>query len=120
MEGYKGLQVYEKSFGLVIRVYECCKKLPKEETFGISGQMRRAAVSVPLNIAEGYAKKTYPLEYRRFLVTARGSCNEMEVLADLCLALGYISKEENEKLMMAYDEVRRMLQGIINKLTDKT
>ena len=116
MEGYTGLKVYKKAFDLVVGVYESVKTLPKEELFGLSSQMRRAAVSVPLNIAEGYGRKANPKDYRQFLNMAKGSCNEMQVLVDLCLSLGYMHKEQHAFLRNGYDEVGKMLYGIISTL----
>ena len=116
MDGYTGLNVYRKAFNLVVDVYSFVKTLPKEELFGLSSQMRRAATSVPLNIAEGYGRKANPKDYRQFLNMAKGSCNEMQVLIDLCVPLGYMRKEDHAVLYAGYDEVGRMLYGMISKL----
>ena len=116
MEGYTGLNAYKKAFDLDVNVYDFVKALPKEELFGLSSQMRRAAVSVPLHIAEGHGRKTNPKEYRQFLNMAKGSCNEMQVLTDLCMALGYMRKEQHDVLHSGYDEVGKMLYGIISGL----
>ena len=117
MTGYEGLLVYRKSYNMVVRVYDMVKSLPKEELHGMSSQMRRAAMGVPLNIAEGYGRKEYSLkEYKHFLIIAKGSCFEMQVLLKLGVSLKYFEKEEAEQAWEAYEEICRMLYGIMNKL----
>ena len=117
MDGFRGLKAYEKSYALVVEVYRSVKCLPKEETFGLSSQMRRAAYGVPLNIAEGYGRRPGMKEYRQFLLIARGSCNEMSVLVDLCESLQYMSAEKAAWFRSEYDEVGKMLSGMISKIT---
>ena len=112
-EGYKGLNVYQLSYSQVIEVYKVSKNFPREELFVMTTQMRRAATSIPLNIAEGYGKKSSQTEYRRFLTIAKGSCNEIRVLIDLCYDLGYIEKEKHESLSKSYEDVSKMLTGLM-------
>ena len=119
MDGFRGLKVYEKSFTMVIEVYQYVKCLPKEETFGLSSQIRRAAYSVPLNIAEGYGRRPNLKEYRQFLLIARGSCNEMSVLVDLCESLQYISAQQAARFRFEYDEIGKMLSGLIAKINNQ-
>ena len=116
MDGYRSLKVYEKSFALVTEIYQFIKTLPKEEAFGLSSQMRRAAYGVPLNIAEGYGRRPSLKEYRQFLLIARGSANEMVVLVDLCEALGYMPLQQAAIFRERYIEVAKMLSGIIAKI----
>ena len=80
MSGYKELQVYRKGYAAAKSVYRMTERYPKEERYGIIDQMRRASVSIALNVAEGYAKKESQQEFKRFLMMAMGSANEMSVL----------------------------------------
>ena len=118
MEGYRSLKVYEKSFALVTEIYRYIKTLPKDEAFGLSSQMRRAAYSVPLNIAEGYGRRPNLKEYRQFLLIARGSANEMVVLVDLCESLQYMPMEQAAQYRQRYIEVAKMLSGLIASVND--
>ena len=117
--GYRGLKVYEKSYKLFLDIYELTKRLPKEEVYGITSQMRRAALSVPLNIAEGYGRKANSKAYRQFLYISRGSSNEMQVLIDVVKDLGYINLKEHDDLFNRYDEIIRMLMGLIEKINPR-
>ena len=77
---YKDLKVYERSYRLAVSIYRYAKTMPEEERYGLTSQLKRAATSIPLNIAEGYGKGDSKLEVKRYLKMAKGSCNEMEVL----------------------------------------
>ena len=116
-EGYKGLNVYQKSYGLVMKIYQITKRMPDDERYVMTTQMRRAAMSIPLNISEGYGKKESTAEYRRFLMIAKGSCNEIQVLIDICKDLEYITNEEYEELIIGYTETSKMLQGLVKSIT---
>ena len=78
--GYRQLQVYERSYKAALAVYRMTKRFPEREKYGMTSQMQRAGISVALNIAEGYAKKSSQEEFKRFLLMALGSANEMSVL----------------------------------------
>ena len=119
MSGYKELQVYQKGYAAARSVYKITERYPKEEVYGIIGQMRRAAVSIPLNIAEGYAKKESQTEFGRFLDMAKGSANEMSVLIEISKDLGYIDKETYEKAIEAYEEIGRMLSVFSKRVKEK-
>ena len=116
MSGYRKLQVYEKSYKLVLEIYQETSAFPREELYGITGQMRRAAASIPLNIAEGYAKRESQAEFKRYLMMAQGSSVEMSVLLDLSKDLGYIGETRYIQLSTAYDEVRKMLHTLIKRV----
>ena len=87
MKSHKNLVVWQKSMKLVTRLYEVTRTFPKEELFGITSQMRRAAVSIPSNIAEGYGR-VYGKETLRFLSNALGSASELETQLEICFRLG--------------------------------
>ena len=118
-KGYENLQVYERSYKAGLAVYRMTKTYPKEERYGLVDQMRRASVSIPLNIAEGYAKRESQSEFKRYLMMAIGSCDEMSVLIEYSKDLQYISKEQYEKASREYDEVGRMLNAFIQRITQK-
>ena len=117
---YRKLKVYEKSYRAGLAIYGLTKNYPEEEKYGITSQMRRASTSIPLNIAEGYAKKSSQEEFKRFLLMAIGSANEMSVLLEYSKDLGYISREKHEKAAREYDEIGRMLSNLIKKIAEGT
>ena len=82
VSGYKELKVYERSYKAAKAVYEMTAGFPTEERYGITNQLKRASLSIPLNIAEGYAKRESQEEFKRFLMMALGSSNEVLVLLD--------------------------------------
>ena len=115
---YRKLKVYEKSYRAGLATYELTKEYPKEEKYGITSQMRRASTSIPLNIAEGYAKRSSQEEFKRFLLMAIGSASEMSVLLEYSKDLGYMSQERYEKAVREYDEIGKMLSSLIKKVAE--
>jgi four helix bundle protein len=114
---YDNLEVYRKSYKLAISMYKYVKEnMPKEELYELSSQIRRAATSIPLNIAEGYAKKESQAEFRRYLMMAKGSAAEMKVLTDMCKDMGYMTKEHHQKYRESYEEISKMLSGLIKRI----
>jgi four helix bundle protein len=112
---YKDLLVWQKAMNLVVEVYKTTKMLPKEETYSLSDQMRRAAVSIPSNIAEGYGRQTQK-SYAQFLTIARGSAFELETQILLCRKIYQISSEITKSLLSAISEITKMLTSLINKI----
>ena len=112
MANYRELTVWQKAVDLVIEVYRLCKYLPKEETYALSDQMRRAAVSIPSNIAEGQARNS-DKEFVRFLYIAQGSRAELETHFEICKKLSYLPKEEMILAENYSSEVGRMLRNLI-------
>ena len=117
---YKELQIYERGYEAAKAVYRMTEKYPEEERYGVTNQMRRASLSIPLNIAEGYAKKESQTEFKRFLMMALGSANEMLVLIDFSKDMGYIDKEKHAKAKAEYEEICRMLQVFVQRLKEST
>src|SRR3990170_2434220 len=118
LKNYKELKVWQKSYQLCLDVYKITKSFPKEERYGLISQIRRAAVSVPSNIAEGYGRKTTP-EYIHALYMAYGSCCELDTQIQLSGDLGYIKTEQIEELKESTREVERMLKALIKSLENK-
>ncbi len=119
MESFKELQVYKRAYEQAVWVYEKTRKYPREEVYGLSGQMRRASVGIPLTIAEGYGKQETGKELLRFLSMARGSGAEMEVLLDLSKDFGYISESEYLEGKARQEEIGKMLTSLIKSLKAK-
>ena len=103
---------------MCLNIYKLTKGFPKEEIYNLTSQIRRAAVSVPSNIAEGYGRKTTP-EYIRFLYIAYGSNCELETQILLTGDLGYINSEQLKKVQEDIGEVERMLKALIKSLENK-
>ncbi|MEK6678105.1 MAG: four helix bundle protein [Nitrospirota bacterium] len=115
MKSYKELTVYQKAYELSLRVYKTTEKFPAEEKFGLISQMRRAAVSIPCNIAEGYRRRSRK-EYIQFLHIALGSCSELETLISLSKDLKIIADGNYYDLQLLQEEVSKMLYKLINSL----
>jgi len=118
LKSYKDLKVWQRSYQLCLEIYKITKGFPDEEKYGLTSQLRRAAVSVPSNISEGYGRKTTP-EYIQFLYIAYGSVCEIETQILLSGDLGYISNGRLEMLKEGIREVERMLKALIRSLENK-
>lgn len=116
MAYFRELIVWQKSMDLVKKVYLCTAAFPKDELYGITSQIRRAAVSIPSNIAEGCGRKS-DKELSHFLRIANGSLYELETQLILCCNLGYTSETEIQTIMDLLHDVGRMLNTMINKLS---
>jgi len=115
MQRFTKLQVWQRSHALVIALYRATSAFPFEERFGITSQLRRAAVSVPTNIAEG-SKRARPLDYARFLNMAEGSLAEVEYLVMLSQDLGFLEEAGTRAVLQEADEIARMLNTLRTKV----
>ena len=115
LRSYQELVAWRKGMELVAEVYRCTRSFPKEETYGLASQIRRAAVSVPSNIAEGQGRLTRG-EFRQFLGHARGSVFELETQISIAKDLGFLSAAVTERLLERIQEVGRILSGLLNSL----
>jgi len=115
VRSYKDLVVWQKSMALVTEVYRASQEFPKEELFGLTSQTRRAAVSVPSNIAEGHAR-TSKKEFQYFLSNARGSLAELETQLTIAHQLAYINATAINQLLDRLGEVGRILSGLLSSL----
>jgi len=109
---------FQKAHDLTLAVYQYTNKCPKEELFGLTSQMRRAAVSVSSNIVEGFARPK-PNDYLRFLDIAYGSCREVEYQITLANDLGYVQNQDFRHLFMMAEETGKTLFGLIRSLREK-
>jgi len=117
MKSYKDLVAYQKAYELALGNYQITSNYPKEEIYGLVSQMRRSAVSIPCNIAEGYRRSRK--EYVHFLRIALGSCSELETLLSLSQDLKFIAESRSRDLYQLQEEVSRLLTGLITSLVRK-
>ena len=118
MSGYRDLEIYRRSYAAARAVYEMAKGYPTFEIDrGIADQMRRASLSIPTNIAEGYAKNGSQKEFKRFLLMALGSANEMQVLLDFSKDVGYLNEMTHAKAIAEYEEICKMLSKFIQSVS---
>ena len=115
MRNYKELMVWQKAVGLVREIYKKTAQFPESERFGLTAQIRRAAVSIPANIAEGWGRGTTK-EYIQFLLIARGSLMEVETQVIIARELMYLAERDLNSLQAQLEEVGRMLNGLIQSL----
>lgn len=115
MQNYKDLKVWDKAHQLTVNVYQESKSFPKEETYSLTNQLRRAASSIPANIAEGCGKKSQS-DFANFLNIALGSANESEYFLLLSKDLQYLSTEKHQILDRKVNEVKAMLISLINRV----
>ena len=113
---YKDLLAWQKSMDLVTAFYRTTAGFPKEEQFGLTSQLRRAAVSIPSNIAEGQGRLSQN-EFRYFLGQARGSLMEVETQLQISHNLGYVERQRLDHLLNDCAEVGRILNGLIASVT---
>jgi len=118
MWDYKKLGTWKRAIDMVLLVYDVTRKFPKEENWGLSLQLRRAVVSISVNIAEGCGRRTSK-DYISFLHNAMGSCKEVESELFAAEKLKYISKDELDNLLKELDEIGKMINGVISYISDK-
>lgn len=111
--GYSSLEVYKRGYRLALEMHKLTMRFPKHELYEIGSQLRRAAISIPLNIAEGYGRQEYNKDFRKFLITSRASGNEVMVLINMVKDLGYISDQEYSSLREDYDHLIKKLNKLI-------
>jgi len=115
---YRDLLIWQKGIGLVKEVYQRTGAFPSHELFGLTSQMRRAAVSFPSNVAEGQARR-HTKEFVQYLYQALGSLAELETQVIIAGELGYVSAEEVERLTDLIMELHRMTGRLVTRLTNR-
>lgn len=115
MQRFTDLKVWQRSHALVLEIYRATASFPEDERFGLVAQLRRAAASVPCNIAEGTKRRRAP-DYARFLNIAEGSLAEAEYLLILSADLGYMPVTEKDRLANEAQEIARMLHALRQKV----
>lgn len=112
---FRDLIAWQKAMALVTEIYRLTRTLPKEETYGMASQMRRAAVSIPSNLAEGHAHRSRT-EYGRFVQISVGSLHELDTQLEIAVNLGYLSPSSYAVLQEKVRELERMLTSLYQKL----
>lgn len=115
IKSFQDLDIWKRSVALVTNIYNVTKVFPKEELYGLTGQLRRAAVSIPSNIAEGFTKY-HNGEYKQFLYVATGSGAELKTQIIIALNLDYLRKEEADILLDEIEQISKMTMSLIKKL----
>ena len=115
IKNFKELRIWQKGIEIIKNVYLVTQSFPKEEMYGLTSQMRRAAVSVPSNIAEGF-KRYHAKEYRQFLHIALGSLAELETLVIVGNELNLIDREKLGQLNEQLDHESKMISSLLNRL----
>lgn len=115
MADFQNLQIWQKSMQLTVAVYKLVRLLPKEENYGLSDQMRRASVSIPSNIAEGYSRNS-DREFLHFLNIANGSRAELQTQLLLCVQLEYLTEKQISAVKEQCEEIGRMITALRKKL----
>lgn len=115
MQSYRDLIVWKKSMLLVTSIYKLTEKFPDDEKFGLTSQIKRSAVSIPSNIAEGYGRN-YRKDYSRFLQISRGSLYENQTQMEIAINLLFLNEEDLKEIKELSLEVEKMLNSLIKKL----
>lgn len=117
-KSYRDLEVWQKAMALTKMVYQATMDFPGEEKFGLVSQMRRAAVSIPSNLAEGHARSS-TAEFIRFISISMGSVAELETQVILSANLNYLSKEIEQEILSQLDTIGKMLRGLHKSLEER-
>lgn len=117
IKSHRDLIVWQKAVQLVVRLYELTKGFPREEIYGLVSQIRRAATSIPANIAEGQGRRLKG-EYQHFLGNVRGSLWELDTHIEISFQLGFISEIQYQNTRTMMDEIGRMPNGLMRSISD--
>ena len=117
IKSFKDLNIWMRSIKIVKEIYQISKLFPKEEVYGLTNQVRRSAISIPSNIAEGFAR-FHNKEYRQFLFISLGSCAELSTQMIIALHLGYVENKKADQLLNEIDEISKMTMSLIKKLNN--
>ena len=113
--GYRDLKVYQLSYDLAMQVFTMTKKFPAEEKYSLVDQIRRSSRSIPGNIAEAWKKRMYQKMFVSKVIDACGEAGETEVWLDFSKDTGYLTQQEYKNLFFGYENVNRMLYGMVDK-----
>ncbi len=115
IKSFEDLEVFKRAYKVSLEIHKRTLEFPKYEQYGgLADQIRRASKGICANIAEGFSKQGYSAaEYKRFLQLATGSCDEVRVWLRYCVDLGYVEAEQSNLLQDEYQEIAKMLKGII-------
>ena len=119
IKSFRDLEIWKRSISLAKKIYQISEAFPKTELYGLTTQLRRAAISIPSNIAEGHTRR-HTKEFRQFLHVALGSLAEVETLLVLAIELKFIQQESAVPLQKEIEELSKMTTALLSKLTSKT
>lgn len=117
IKSYKDLKIWNRSIELVTDVYDITSLFPKDETYGLISQIRRSAISIPSNIAEGFTRY-YNKEYRQFLYISLGSCAELETQLVIANRLNYLEADIKSKISNDLEIICKMITNLIKKINN--
>ena len=115
IKNFRDLRVWQLSKDIVIEIYRITEAFPRHETYGLTQQLRRAAISIPSNVAEGHGRGSRK-EYTQFLTIARGSLCELETQLEIAIDLGYLARKELENQFNSIQSLSKMLHRLITSL----
>ncbi len=115
VKSYQDLNVYQKSYDLSLKLHQITQSFPKQERYELGSQLRRSAVSIVLNIVEGYGRKSSPKEFKHFLRNSLGSTNEVRVILQMVRDLEYLKQDEYEDLAKEYEILSKQLYRLMEK-----
>lgn len=118
IESYRDLVVWQKAMDAAEEIYRLVRKLPKEELYGLTSQVRRSVAAIPSNVAEGHGRSSRK-EYAYFISVAKGSTMETQTFIELTVRLGYLQKSEISSAVALLDEIERMLRALHERLTEQ-
>lgn len=115
IESFRDLKIWQFGMSIVERVYNVTANFPQSEVYALTSQMRRAAVSIPSNISEGF-RRQHSKEYKQFLNIALGSCGELETQVEIAKRLGYLLPDACSELTRNLEELCKMIHGLLRKI----
>ncbi len=115
IRNFRDLEIWKKAMEIVKGAYKATNRFPRQEIFGLTSQIRRSAVSIPSNVAEGF-NRFHCKEYRHFLYVTFGSCAELETQAEIAAELGYLGAGAKASLLEMLDHESRMIRNLVKRL----
>jgi len=113
LHGHRDLKVFQLAYSLAMEIFHLSKTFPREELYSLTDQIRRSSRSVAANIAEGFRKRRYPNHFVSKLTDCDAEGTETQVWIDFAFDCGYLSKENRDRLKLGYEQVGRMLSGMM-------
>jgi four helix bundle protein len=113
LSGYRDLKVYQLAFSLAMEIFDLSKKFPQEERYSMTSQIRRSSRSVAANIAEGFRKRQYPSMFASKMADSDAEATETQVWLDFAHGCGYLSAEEQKRLVSGYEELGKMIGSMM-------
>ena len=113
LQGHRDLKVYQLAYDLAMEIFRLSKRFPREEIYSLTDQIRRSSRSVAANMAEGFRKRRYPNHFVSKLTDCDAEATETQVWVDFAFDCGYLSRENHDHLTEGYEEVGRMLSGMM-------